>query len=139
MSMCNPMTIEEMREELTKAGFKELRTGAEVDQTIPSSKGTALIVINSVCGCAAGGARPGVVNALKNEKKPQHLWTVFAGQDKEATEKARSYFHGIAPSSPSFALLKDGEVVHFIPRQNIEGHSASQIAEELTAAFNKFC
>lgn len=137
--MYDPKIVQPMREELTRIGFTELRTAEDVDKMIPNSKGTSLVVVNSVCGCAAGGARPGVVLALKNPKRPQHLFTVFAGQDKDATEQARSYFHGYPPSSPSFALLKDGEVVHFIPRQKIEGHSPEQIAEELVSAINQHC
>jgi len=132
--------IKSMREELTQLGVKELLTPQEVDQALNFSKDdTTLVVVNSICGCAAGSARPAVALALGNPKKPARLFTVFAGQDKEATEKARTYFKGIPPSSPSMALFKDGKLVHFIHRHDIEGRSAQQIAQNLTGAFNKFC
>lgn len=131
--------IQPMRDELTSLGIKELRTPEEVDANVPDAKGTALIVVNSVCGCAAGQCRPGVAQALQNEKLPDHLFTVFAGQDKEATAKAREYFAPYPPSSPSIALMKDGELVHFIERHQIENRSAADIAEDLTEAFNKYC
>lgn len=132
--------IDDMREELSSLGIKELRTAVEVDQQMNNAKaGTLLVVVNSVCGCAAGSARPAVAIALKNSKLPQQLCTVFAGQDKEATERARSYFTGLPPSSPSMALLKDGKVVHMVNRNDIEGYSASEIAIKLTSAFDKFC
>lgn len=131
--------IQPMRDELTNLGIKELRTPEEVEANVPDAKGTALIVINSVCGCAAGQCRPGVAQALQNEKLPDQLFTVFAGQDKEATAKAREYFAPYPPSSPSIALMKDGELVHFIERHQIENRSASDIAEDLTDAFNKYC
>lgn len=128
-----------MRQELTSAGFEELRTVEEVDQTIPNGKGTMLLVFNSVCGCAAGTARPGVRLALKSEKKPEKLVTVFAGQDLEATSQARKYTLPYPPSSPSIALYKDGKLVHFIERHHIEGRSAEMIAENLKMAFEEFC
>lgn len=129
-----------MREELTSAGVRELRTVAEVDSVLSQSKGTVLVVVNSICGCAAGAARPAVKMALqKTTKKPETLTTVFAGQDKEATERARSYFIGFPPSSPSIALLKDGEVVRMVHRHEIEGRSAQQIADTLVAAFEEYC
>lgn len=131
--------IQPMRDELTNLGIKELRTPEEVEANVPDAKGTALIVINSVCGCAAGQCRPGVAQALQNEKLPDQLFTVFAGQDKEATAKAREYFAPYPPSSPSIALMKDGELVHFIERHQIENRSAADIAEDLTDAFNKYC
>ncbi len=131
--------IQPMRDELTRIGVTELRTPEEVDQSLPDAKGTALLVINSVCGCAAGNARPAVAKALQNEAVPNNLYTVFAGQDKEATAKAREYLAPYPPSSPSIALMKDGELVHFIQRHQIEDRTADEIAAELTAAFNEFC
>ncbi|OBR64311.1 hypothetical protein A7K91_12380 [Paenibacillus oryzae] len=131
--------VQPMRDELTRLGIKELRTPEEVEAEIPDSKGTALIVINSVCGCAAGQCRPGVADALNHTVVPDHLFTVFAGQDKEATAKAREYFAPYPPSSPSIALLKDGELVHFIERHQIENRSAEDIAADLTDAFDKYC
>ncbi|MEK3882821.1 BrxA/BrxB family bacilliredoxin [Paenibacillus sp. PL2-23] len=131
--------IQPMRDDLTKLGIQELRTPEEVEANVPDAKGTALIVINSVCGCAAGQCRPGVAQALQNEKIPNHLFTVFAGQDKEATAKAREYLAPYPPSSPSIALMKDGELVHFIERHQIENRSAADIAADLTEAFDKYC
>jgi putative YphP/YqiW family bacilliredoxin len=131
--------VQPMRDQLTRLGIEELKTPEEVDQALESAKGTALVVVNSVCGCAAGQARPAVAMALKHSALPDHLYTVFAGQDKEATVKARTYFTGYAPSSPSMALLKDGEVVHMIERHEIEDRSADEIAANLTAAFDKYC
>ena len=133
--------IKAMREELTDLGVIELKTPSEVEEVLgkPAS-GTLMVVVNSVCGCAAGAARPAVGLALKNSnKKPAKLYTVFAGQDKEATEKARQYFTDTPPSSPSMALFKDGKLVHFVHRHDIEGHSALQISDNLVAAFNKYC
>jgi putative YphP/YqiW family bacilliredoxin len=131
--------VQPMRDELTRLGIKELRTPEEVEAEVPGSKGTALIVINSVCGCAAGQCRPGVAEALNHTVVPDNLFTVFAGQDKEATAKAREYFAPYPPSSPSIALLKDGELVHFIERHQIENRSAEDIAADLTDAFDKYC
>lgn len=132
--------VQPMRDELTNAGFTELKTSDEVDEFMKEAKGTALVVVNSVCGCAAGLARPAVTQSVLNsEKKPDHLVTVFAGQDKEATAKMREYFGGIEPSSPSVALLKDGEVVHFIPRYDIEGNTMEGIMENITSAFEANC
>ena len=131
--------IRPMREDLTRLGVEELRTPAQVDETIRNSKGTLMVVVNSICGCAAGKARPGVALALQNEKKPDKVATVFAGADIEATEKARSYFTGYGPSSPSIALLKDGELVYMLERYQIEGRNAHEIASELTQAFEKYC
>jgi putative YphP/YqiW family bacilliredoxin len=128
-----------MREDLTRLGVEELRTPAQVDETIRNSKGTLMVVVHSSCGCAAGKARPGVALALQNEKKPDKVATVFAGADIEATEKARSYFTGYGPSSPSIALLKDGELVYMLERYQIEGRNAHEIASELTQAFEKYC
>jgi len=131
--------IQPMRDELTSIGFKELRTPEEVEEHLPNSKGTALVFVNSVCGCAGGIARPAARLALQHEVKPDHLFTVFAGQDKEATAKAREYFAPYPPSSPSIALMKDGELVHFIERHQIEYHSAEEIAANLVAAFEQHC
>jgi len=131
--------IQPMRDELTRLGIKELRTPEEVEENLPNAKGTALVVVNSVCGCAAGQARPAVAKALQHEAVPDHLFTVFAGQDKEATAKAREYFAPYPPSSPSFALLKDGELVYFMPREQIEYRSADEIAGDLVAAFDRYC
>ena len=129
-----------MRTDLTSAGFKELKTAEEVDQQLQSSKGTTLLVINSVCGCAAGAARPGVKWALQNtNKKPNTLTTVFAGVDKEAVAKAREYTLPYPPSSPSIALFKDGELVHFVERHHIEGRNAQMIGQHLLEVFDEFC
>jgi putative YphP/YqiW family bacilliredoxin len=128
-----------MRLDLTSAGFKELKTAEDVDQTIPNQKGTLLLVMNSVCGCAAGAARPGVKLALNDGKKPEMLTTVFAGQDLEATSQARKYTLPYPPSSPAIALFKDGKLVHFLERHHIEGRSAEMIAENLKMAFDEFC
>ncbi len=128
-----------MRAELTRVGAKELRTAAEVDAFMKGQKGTALLVINSVCGCAAGGARPGVTMALQSAVKPDQVVTVFAGQDTEAVAKARSYLTDVPPSSPSLALLKDGKLVHFVPRHQIEGRDGRTVAFDLISAFEKHC
>jgi putative YphP/YqiW family bacilliredoxin len=129
-----------MRQELTSIGFKELRTAAEVDSAIREAKGTALVVVNSVCGCAARMARPAVRAALgEAEKKPDQLMTVFAGQDVDATNRARQYFTGYPPSSPSMALLKDGQLVWMLERWQIEGRPAEDIAADLEEAFAKYC
>jgi putative YphP/YqiW family bacilliredoxin len=128
-----------MREELTTVGFEELKTPDQVDQIIPNSKGTLLLVLNSVCGCAAGTARPGIKRALQGSKRPDKLATVFAGQDLEATAEARKFTLPYPPSSPSIALFKDGKLVHFIERHHIEGRSADMIADHLKAAFEEFC
>ncbi|UHA74926.1 BrxA/BrxB family bacilliredoxin [Paenibacillus sp. 481] len=131
--------VQPMRTELTNMGVVELRTAEEVEEKLPTAKGTALVVVNSVCGCAAGQCRPGIRQALEHDVTPDHLFTVFAGQDKEATAKAREYFAPYPPSSPSIALMKDGELVHFIERLSIENRSAEDIAAELQAAFDRFC
>lgn len=132
-------TVQPMRDELTRLGIKELRTPEEVAGSLESAKGTALIVVNSVCGCAAGNCRPAVAQALQHDVLPDQLFTVFAGQDKEATAKAREYFEPYPPSSPSIALMKDGKLVHFIQRLSIEDRTAEEIAADLKAAFNEFC
>lgn len=131
--------IKPMREDLTRLGFEEMKTVEAVDETIKNSKGTLMVVVNSVCGCAAGKARPGVALALQNEVKPDKVATVFAGADIEATDRARSYFTGYGPSSPSIALLKDGKLVYMLERFQIEGRDAQQIAGELTRAFEQYC
>jgi len=131
--------IRPMREDLTRLGVEELRTAQAVDDTVQNSQGTLMVVVNSVCGCAAGKARPGVALALEHSVKPAKVATVFAGADIEATERARSYFKGYGPSSPSIALLKDGQVVYMLERYQIEGRDAHQIAGELTKAFDQFC
>jgi putative YphP/YqiW family bacilliredoxin len=128
-----------MRQELTSLGFQELRTADEVDKTLRNAKGTALVVVNSVCGCSARMARPAVRIAIENPLKPDLLTTVFAGQDADATERARSYFTGYAPSSPSISLLKDGKLVFMLERFQIEGRPAEEIAHDLVNAFNKYC
>ncbi|UQZ53001.1 BrxA/BrxB family bacilliredoxin [Bacillus subtilis] len=129
-----------MRRELTGAGFEELTTAEEVENFMEKAEGTTLVVVNSVCGCAAGLARPAATQAvLQNDKTPDNMVTVFAGQDKEATAKMREYFTGQEPSSPSMALLKGKEVVHFIPRHEIEGHDMEEIMKNLTAAFDAHC
>ena len=128
-----------MRQELTRLGVEELRTAADVDARLKGASGTTLVVVNSVCGCAARNARPAVASALRHSVKPDHLATVFAGQDVEATAKARSYFTGYPPSSPSIGLFKDGEVVFMLERWQIEGRSADAIANDLVEAFDRFC
>ncbi|UII54533.1 BrxA/BrxB family bacilliredoxin [Cytobacillus spongiae] len=132
--------VKPMREELVRTGFQELLTPEEVEQFMEKAEGTTLVVVNSVCGCAAGLARPAATQAvLRAEKRPDHLVTVFAGQEKEATAKMREYFEGLEPSSPSMALLKGKEVVHFIHRYDIEDHSMEAIMENLLAAFEAHC
>jgi putative YphP/YqiW family bacilliredoxin len=128
-----------MREELTRLGIQELRTPADVDRAVVNQPGTTMVVVNSICGCAAGRMRPAVRAALQHSSRPDKLFTVFAGQDKDATDRARSYFVGYPPSSPSIALLRDGKVVHMMQRSDIEHREASDIASELKSAFDKFC
>lgn len=128
-----------MTRDLTEFGFRNLESADDVVQALESREGTTLVVINSVCGCAAANARPGAKMAIRNEKKPDHLLTVFAGVHTEATAKAREYFIPYPPSSPAIALFKDGKLVHFLERHHIEGRSAQMIAENLTAAFNTYC
>ncbi len=130
--------VKPMREDLTSIGFEELHTEADVDAAI-AKEGTTLVVVNSVCGCAAANARPGARISLQNSKRPDNLVTVFAGVDKEATDKARSYMIPFPPSSPSMALFKDGELVHMLERHHIEGRPAEMIAENLADAYNEFC
>ena len=131
--------IRPMREELTRLGVEELKTVEDVDRTLGESKGTVMVVVNSICGCAAGKARPGIARALQHGVRPDRIATVFAGADIEATEKARSYFTGYQPSSPSIALLKDGQLVYMMERRQIEGRGPEQIAQELTQAFDEHC
>ncbi len=128
-----------MREELTENGFKELKTAEDVDNAFTNQKGTMILVINSVCGCAAGNARPGVRMALQNAKKPDHCYTVFAGQDLDATQRARQYTVPYPPSSPSIAFFKDGKLVDFVERHMIEGRPAELIAQHLVAQFDEHC
>jgi putative YphP/YqiW family bacilliredoxin len=131
--------IQQMRDEVKRVGARELRTPEEVDSTIPSSKGTMLVVVNSTCGCAAGSARPALAKALQNSSVPDSIATVFAGIDKEATAKARGYFGNEPPSSPSFALMRDGKFVKMIHRSSIEGHNSDQVAAQLIQTFNEYC
>jgi putative YphP/YqiW family bacilliredoxin len=128
-----------MRKELTDLGFQELRTTDEVDAAVANTAGTLMIVVNSVCGCAAGKARPGIALALNHGPRPDSIATVFAGADIAATDRARGYFKGYAPSSPSIGLLRNGELVYMLERSQIENRDALAIASELSAAFNKFC
>jgi putative YphP/YqiW family bacilliredoxin len=137
--MYDEMIVAPMRQELTRLGIEETRSAADVDAVLGEKKGTVLVVVNSVCGCAAGMARPAVAMALENETLPDKMITVFAGNDREATQRAREYFVGYRPSSPAIALLKDGEVVKMLERYQIEGRHAHDIAAELTAAFNEHC
>lgn len=140
MSMYPEQLVAPMRTDLTSAGFKELKTPSEVEKQILSEKGTTLLVINSVCGCAAGAARPGIKWALQNtKKKPDHLATVFAGVDTEAVTKARQLTLPYPPSSPSIALFKDGALLHFIERHHIEGRNAQMIGEHLVEVFDEHC
>ena len=131
--------ITPMRQELTRLGVEEMRAANEVDAKLKDAQGTTLLVVNSMCGCAARNARPAVASALQHDKKPDHLTTVFAGQDIEATARARAYITGYAPSSPSIALLKDGKPVFMLERFQIEGRSAEEISKDLVGAFDKFC
>ncbi|PYO48935.1 MAG: BrxA/BrxB family bacilliredoxin [Gemmatimonadetes bacterium] len=128
-----------MRMELTQIGVEEMRTPHEVDAKLKDTHGTTLVVVNSVCGCAARNARPAVARAIQHDARPDQLTTVFAGQDVEAVQRARSYFTGYAPSSPQIALMKDGQVVYMLERHQIEGRTAEDIAKDLTRAFDKYC
>ena len=131
--------IAPMRGEMTAMGARELRTAAAVDDTVKNSSGVVMMVVNSVCGCAAGKARPGIAKALQHQNRPDVLATVFAGADIEATDRARQYFSGYAPSSPSIGLLRDGKLVYMMERSQIESRSADLIAAELTKAFDEHC
>jgi putative YphP/YqiW family bacilliredoxin len=137
--MYDERIVTPMRQELTRLGVEEMRTPDEVDARLKDSRGTALVVVNSVCGCAARNARPAVAQALKHPVKPDLLTTVFAGQDAAAVERARGYFIGYPPSSPQIALLKDGRLVFMLERHQIEGRTAEEIAEDLVGAFDHFC
>jgi len=128
-----------MRAELTQLGVVEMRTAEEVDARLKNAPGTTLVVVNSVCGCAARNARPAVAKAIQHETIPGKLTTVFAGQDVEAVQRARSYFTGYPPSSPQIALLKDGQLVYMLERHQIEGRTADDIARDLTRAFDRYC
>jgi putative YphP/YqiW family bacilliredoxin len=137
--MYDPEMVRPMREELTRLGFEELRTPADVDAVLASAGAPTLVVVNSVCGCAARNARPAAALAIQHERRPAKLVTVFAGQDADATARARSYFTGYQPSSPQIALFKDGRLVFMLERRNIDGRNARDIAADLTAAFDQFC
>ena len=131
--------VKPMKEDLVNVGFEELLTPSQVDEAIENTKGTLLVVVNSVCGCAAGNMRPGVKLSIQHDKKPSKLTTVFAGVDGDAVAQARKYFLPYPPSSPSIALFKDGDLVHFLERHHIEGGSAQMIAANLQAAFDEYC
>jgi len=133
------MLVKPMRDELTQAGVKELQTAADVDAFMSDKSGTAMLVVNSVCGCAAGMARPGIRLALAHDRRPDRVVSVFAGQDLEATARARSHMPDIPPSSPSIAFFKDGELVYFMPRHRIEGRDARAVASDLIGVFNDHC
>ena len=133
------MLVSPMRAELTNVGFKELKSTEDVVNSMSNDQGVSLLVVNSVCGCAAGAARPGIIRSLSNDKTPNNLYTVFAGQDLDAVSKAREFMMPFPPSSPSVALFKDGKLVHFVERMNIEGHTAEQVAEQLRKAYDQYC
>lgn len=139
MPMYDERLVAPMRHELTRIGFREMRTAEEVDSALKDAKGTTLVVVNSICGCAARNARPAVAMALRNSARPEHLATVFAGQEPDASQRARGYFTGYPPSSPSIGLLKDGQLVFMLERWQIEGRPAPEIAEDLVDAFDKYC
>lgn len=133
------LMVAPMRQELVRLGIQELKTAGDVDAFLANKSGTAMIVVNSVCGCAAGAARPAVALALKNAKRPERVATVFAGQDTEATQKARAAFPQIPPSSPSIIVIKDGELADYVARHRIEGRDAGSIAKDLVSVFDKIC
>jgi putative YphP/YqiW family bacilliredoxin len=133
------MLVSPMRAELTNVGFKELKSTEDVVNSMSNDQGVSLLVVNSVCGCAAGAARPGIIRSLSNDKTPSNLYTVFAGQDLDAVSKAREFMMPFPPSSPSVALFKDGKLVHFVERMNIEGHTADQVADQLRKAYDQYC
>jgi putative YphP/YqiW family bacilliredoxin len=139
MPMYPEIMVIPMREELTRLGIEELRTVEEVDAALKNRPGTTMVVVNSICGCAAGRMRPAVRMAMQNSIRPDHAYSVFAGQEKEATARARSYFTGWPPSSPSIAILRDGELVYLMPRSDIERREAPAIAADLKAAFDRLC
>ncbi len=135
----DPVVVQPMRDELTALGIRELKTAAEVDEALGSAEGTTMVVVNSVCGCAAGNARPAIALALRHSALPDRSLTVFAGQDVEATSAAREYFTGYRPSSPSIGLLSDRKIVFMLERHQIEGRPAEEIARDLTSAFDDHC
>jgi putative YphP/YqiW family bacilliredoxin len=139
MPMYPEIMVIPMREELTRLGIEELRTADEVDRALKNRPGTTMVVVNSICGCAAGRMRPAVRVAMQNSIRPDHAYSVFAGQETEATEQARGYFTGYPPSSPSIAILRDGQLVYMMPRRDIESREAQAIAADLKAAFDRFC
>jgi len=139
MPMYPEIMVIPMREELTRLGIEELRTAEEVDQALKDRPGTTMVVVNSICGCAAGRLRPAVRMAMQNAVRPDHAYSVFAGQEKEATERARSYFTGQLPSSPSIGILREGQLVYLMPRRDIESREAPAIAADLKAAFDRLC
>jgi putative YphP/YqiW family bacilliredoxin len=128
-----------MREELTNVGVQELKTAEDVDRVLTTEAGTAMVIVNSICGCAAGRMRPAIRAALQNGPRPEKMYSVFAGQDTEATARARSYFTGYPPSSPSIAILRDGKLIYMMQRGDIERREAPEIAADLKTAFEKFC
>ncbi|NRG45656.1 BrxA/BrxB family bacilliredoxin [Bacillus sp. CRN 9] len=130
--------VQQARKEIVSAGYTELKTAEDVKETL-AKKGTTLVMVNSVCGCAGGIARPAAAHSLHYDKRPDHLVTVFAGQDKEATAEARSFFTGYPPSSPSFALLKDGEIITMVERHDIEGHEPMAVVQKLQQSFEEHC
>ena len=133
------LMVSPMREELTQLGVQELKTAAEVDSELSAKQGTAMVVVNSICGCAAGRMRPAVRAALQHQSKPDRVFSVFAGQDVEATERARAYFTGYRPSSPSLALFREGKLVHMMQRSDIEHRDSADIANELKRIFDQHC
>ena len=135
----DPRLVQPMRDELTRLGLRELRTSDDVDTVLGKAQDATLVVVNSVCGCAARNARPAAALAIQHAKRPKQLLTVFAGQDADATARARSYFTGYQPSSPQIALFTDGKLVFMLERKNIEGRAAADIASDLTAAFDRYC
>ena len=137
--MYDPNLVQPMREELVRLGFEEMRTPDRVDEVMAKAADTTLVVVNSVCGCASGRARPATAMALRGAKRPTRLLTVFAGQDAEATARARGYFAPYPPSSPQIALFKDGKLVFMLERKNIEGRTPTDIAADLSGAFDRFC
>jgi putative YphP/YqiW family bacilliredoxin len=138
-TMYDERFVTPMRQELTRLGVQEMRTAEEVDQALRDARGTTLVVVNSICGCAARNARPAVAHALQNPKRPGRLTTVFAGQDAEATARAREYFAPYPPSSPQIALLKNGAIAFMLERKQIEGRAAEEIADDLIEAFERYC
>ncbi len=139
MPMYPEIMVVPMREELTRLGIEELHTVEEVDQALTNRPGTTMVVVNSICGCAAGRMRPAVRMALQNSIRPDHAYSVFAGQEKEATDRARSFFTGYPPSSPSIAILRDGQLIYMMQRRDIESREAPAIAADLKAAFERLC